>query len=295
MMKKNIFMFLVFALGITNLYSQVGINTDSPKGVLHIKNSPTSENNGILVTSDENDGIILSIESDNNHPSASINLGSTNKAFKPNSVKLVDSRGASAGNPIKNPTDGMVVYNTNSAGSVPYNVVPGLYTYNASEGLWMNCISESSINTKFQNFILASPLSLPTVSSFSDIENYGVLSLQQEGSFTPTNYIEVKSEAAYILSVNLSGSVLGTPSSYYKRMGIYVAAVLLNDDGSKTLLDIAEINPAAYNGNNRKVTYPLILGFNAKQGSRISLLVSSYTGPSWTLLQNETSVVFWKI
>lgn len=294
-MKKYFTGVLFFIIGTSSLYSQVGINTESPEGVLHIKSNPSSENNGVLIDSDGNEGIIIAID-DDRHPSASVSLGASNKAFVPNCVALTDARGTATGvnNPIKNPVDGMVVYNTSRSGAAPNNVIPGLYVYNASQNRWIYCIIESSTNKEFQRLTLSSPLTLPTVSSYSDIESYAVLNLI-DGASMQTDFIEVKSEAAFALSINLSGTITGTPRSDYQRMGIYVAAVLLNNDGSKTILDIAEINPAAFNGSNRKVTYPLVLGFNAKRGNRISILISSYSGPTWTLLPNETSVVFWKI
>lgn len=298
-MKKIIFCGLLFVFSAYSLYSQVGINAVSPEGALHIKSlTLPADNKGVLVGSDGSDGLSVSIN-DVEHPSASVSLGANNKAFIPNSVALVDARGNAAGNPIKNPVDGMVVYNTARGGEVPNNVIPGLYVFNSTLNKWMYCLTESS-NRQTKIYTLYSELTLPTTKLYNSANGtagFAPLNLVAVGASTPTNYIEVMSDAAYAMMLTLSGAIPSVSS--FQKMTIYVAAVSLKSDGTvDKVLDIAEIDPTAFSQGSRTggVTYPLTLGFDAHRGERISVRIASYEGtPSWTLKPGETSIVFFKI
>lgn len=297
-MKKYFFCNILLIFSIYTLHSQVGVNTESPGGALHVKSRTLpAGNNGVLVGSDGNDGISVAID-DTSHPSASVSLGASNKAFMPNLVALVDARGNAVGNPIQNPVDGMVVYNTARAGTVPDNVTPGLYVYNANENRWLYCITEESSRVNY-SFTLADALSLKRMATYSNtnfLDNSDALELITGTSLSANSIIEIGSDAAYAVALNLSGSIPNSTGSSYQRMVVYAAVVLLNNDGTKTILDIAQINPAGFNGSDRKVTYPVTLGFNARRGDRISILISALNvGPVWTLLPGETLVVFWKV
>ncbi len=298
-MKKIISCGLLFLFCIYSLYSQVGINVKSPEGALHIKSQTLpAENKGVLVGSDGSDGLSLSIN-DAQYSSASVSLGANNKAFIPNSVALVDARGNASGNPIKNPVDGMVVYNTARGGEVPNNVIPGLYVFNGALNKWMYCLTESS-NKQTKIYTLYSELTLPNTGAYSatrETSDFAPLKLVAADSSTPIDYIEVKSDAAYAMMLTLSGSIAAVSS--FQRMIVYVAAVSLKNDGTvDKVLDIAEIDPTAFPQGSRNggVTYPLTLGFDAHRGERISIRVASYTGTTaWTLKPIETSIVFFKI
>jgi hypothetical protein len=302
-MKRIIFCGLVFVSSVYSLYSQVGINTESPEGTLHIK-SPLlpAGNKGVLVGNDSDDGISVAID-DTSHPSASVSLGANNKAFMPNSVALVDARGNAAGNPIKNPVEGMVIYNTVRAGNVPDNVIPGLYVFNAVQNRWMYCIIGLASGRDVRSYTLDAQLPVPLATGYSvaNLTNdYGVFNLVPVGSSSATSsdYIEVRSDASYAMMLTLSGAI--SPVSSFQRMVVYVVAVLLKNDGSvDRILDIAEINPVAFPQGSRNggATYPVTLGFEAHRGDRISIRVASYTGNNaeWTLFPDETSVIFFKI
>ncbi len=277
-------------------YSQVGINTKSPEGILQIKGDPLSTKKGVLVENDGSGGISVAID-DEIHSSSSISLGANNKAFLPNRVALTDSRGTGAGinNPIKKPVDGMVVYNTSMAGSPPNNVIPGLYVFNASKNKWLYYATQSLSEQGYRSFSLSTALLVPTVSSYTNLNGYTPLSLKLDEASVASDIIDIEIEATYSMNISLVGTLTGTPSSNYSRMGVYIAAVLVANDGTKEILDIAEINPTAYKGLGRYATYPIVLGFSVKKGDRISLLISTYTNPKWTLLPDETSVVLWRI
>lgn len=283
------------------LYSQVGVNTENPKGILHIKSKtlPEINNDGVLVDNDGRDGISVSID-DVKRPSASVSLGATNKAFMPNNVALTDARGTGEGvnNPIKNPVEGMVIFNTNRAGVVPNNVVPGLYIFNATQNRWLYCLIGDNLEVNM--YSLRSELTLPEINySLSNfIADSRPLSIVSIGSSdSGIEFIEVQSDAAYAMMLTLSGSIASVNT--FKRMVAYVAVVLLNDDNTvNKVLDIAEINPVAFPQGNRSggVTYPLTLGFDAHRGEKISVRIAASIGVTkWTLQPKETTVVFFKI
>ncbi|MBD8387909.1 hypothetical protein [Dysgonomonas sp. BGC7] len=281
-------------------YSQVGINTESPEGILQIKSDPLSTTKGVLIDQDGNDGISVAIDDDIFYPSSSISLGGRNKAFMPNRVKLTDVRGTGAGisNPITNPVDGMMVYNTSMGGSPPNNVIPGLYVFNASKNRWIYLVAQSLGEQGYHSFSLSTALLVPTVASYTNLDGYAPLSLKLNGASTSSDIIEIGTEAAYSMNISLVGTVTAKNIprlESYSRMGVYIAVVSIADDGTKSILDIAEINPAAYKGTGRYATYPIVLGFGAKKGDKISLIISTYTSSIWTLLPDETSVVLWKI
>jgi hypothetical protein len=303
-MKKYILCSLLLIFCISPLYSQTGVNTETPEGALHIKSRTLPANNkGVLVGSDGNNGISIAIDNDG-HPSASVSLGANNKAFMPNRVALADARGNATGNPIKNPVDGMVVYNTARAGNVPDNVIPGLYVFNAGQNRWMYCITGSVGNKEARLYTISSSLTLPTTEVYTSANGttgYAALSLVPVGSSAaPVNYIDIVSNSAYAMMITLSGSIPSVSPASFQRLVVYVAAVLLKNDGSvDRILDIAEINPVAFDtsvsGRTGGVTYPLTLGFDAQRGDRISIHIASARGAAWTLLSGETSIIFFKI
>ncbi|MEY8760125.1 hypothetical protein [Chryseobacterium tongliaoense] len=61
---------------------------------------------------------------------ASLDLGSSNKGLLPNRVALASTN---VPNPLTAHVEGMVVYNTATAGTAPNNVAPGLYYNNGSQ------------------------------------------------------------------------------------------------------------------------------------------------------------------
>ena len=106
----------IFSLSVLN--TQVGINTKTPLGVLHIDHKSDTDAGGtinlkddVIIASDGSSGANLSI---GGAPitGASIALHSANKRFIPNRVELISSLDIAT---IPLPEKGMVVYNTKSA------------------------------------------------------------------------------------------------------------------------------------------------------------------------------------
>lgn len=299
--KANLLFALYTALFLCNsITAQVGINTQNPKGMFHIVTNPANTvSHDVLFEDDKNGGISITVGGEIT-PSASISLNATNKAFIPNIVSLNDARGTGSEipNPIKKPVNGMVVYNNKIAGIPPNNVVPGLYVFSSSENRW-NYITtaESNHQGMITSFFLANNFAIPILNSYNDFLTAGQsMPLKSSSSSEVSNFINISSEAAYAVSLDLFGSIpdIATQTGY-TRMVVYAAVILTDENNQKQILDTAEICPPAYNGTNRKVTYPLTLGFNAKPGDKISILVGALnSSPVWTLLP-ETSVVIWKV
>ncbi len=67
--------------------------------------------------------------------SAKLEVFATDKGFLPPRVALTATNSAS---PISNPANGLMVFNTASAGASPFNVVPGYYYWDGVGGRWVS-------------------------------------------------------------------------------------------------------------------------------------------------------------
>ena len=77
------------------------------------------------------------------HTSAKLEVNATDKGFLPPRVALTATNVAS---PISSPANGLLVYNTATAGTTPNNVTPGYYFWNTNSWLRMLIPSDSSNN-----------------------------------------------------------------------------------------------------------------------------------------------------
>ncbi|MFZ9302895.1 MAG: hypothetical protein ACO239_05960 [Sediminibacterium sp.] len=68
-------------------------------------------------------------------PSAKLEVASNNKGFLPPRIQLTATNSAS---PISNPANGLLVFNTVTAGSNPFQVVPGYYYWDATGQQWVS-------------------------------------------------------------------------------------------------------------------------------------------------------------
>lgn len=67
--------------------------------------------------------------------SAKLEVSATNKGFLPPRVVLTATNSAS---PITNPANGLMVFNTVTAGTNPYQVVPGYYYWDGTGQQWIS-------------------------------------------------------------------------------------------------------------------------------------------------------------
>lgn len=69
------------------------------------------------------------------HASAKLEVASTTQGFLPPRVALTATNSAS---PVSNPANGLMVFNTTSAGASPFNVVPGYYYWDGTGQRWVS-------------------------------------------------------------------------------------------------------------------------------------------------------------
>ncbi|CAI8813467.1 tail fiber protein [Chryseobacterium sp. IT-36CA2] len=137
-MKKKLII-LTAIVSSAFVFSQVGINTTNPQGTLHVdgaKDNPATgtptaaqQLNDFTVTNTGNVGIGTTTPNSN----AALDVTSPNKGVKLPSVALVATNNSS---PLSAHIGGMIVYNTATAGTVPNNVIPGLYVNDGTK--WVN-------------------------------------------------------------------------------------------------------------------------------------------------------------
>jgi hypothetical protein len=75
--------------------------------------------------------------------SAKLEVASTNQGFLPPRIALTATNAAS---PVTSPAIGLLVYNTESAGTTPNNVTPGYYYWNGSLWVRLNGPSDTAAN-----------------------------------------------------------------------------------------------------------------------------------------------------
>ena len=85
--------------------------------------------------------VIISSDNSSAHPSAMLEVKSTDKGFLPPRVALT---AITAADPVVTPAVGLLVYNTASAGTTPDNVIPGYYYWNGT--IWISLAPPQGTN-----------------------------------------------------------------------------------------------------------------------------------------------------
>lgn len=120
--------------------------------------------------------------------SAKLEVASSNKGFLPPRVQLTATNSP---NPIASPANGLMVFNTVTAGSNPFQVVPGYYYWDGTGQKWVSlsttvgnvqnqAIYRSTSNTAALNAVSSWSSSFNTIAS-------GDLSVSSSTSFTLSN------------------------------------------------------------------------------------------------------------
>ena len=148
-------LFYLFILITTGTYAQTGIGTTTPNA------------------------------------SAKLDVSASDKGFLPPRVALTASNAAS---PITSPANGLLIYNTATAGTSPNNVIPGYYFWNGSA--WINMIGSTTSSTITGN------------GTTSTIANFGSVINEQTSNYTLTN-----SDNGEIVIINSSSATTITVPS----------------------------------------------------------------------------------
>jgi len=118
-----VFLFSAFTL---NLRAQVGIGTATPSSKLEVVGAGTTSATTALIVGNAS-STIFSVRND-----GLVEVASTTQGFLPPRVALTATNAAS---PISSPATGLLVYNTQTAGSSPNQVTPGYYFWNGTAWL----------------------------------------------------------------------------------------------------------------------------------------------------------------
>ena len=126
------------------------------------------------------------------NPSAKLEVASSSQGFLPPRVALTASNAFSPIVGTAANATGLVVYNTNTAGIAPNNVIPGYYFWNGTA--WINLIGSTTASTLTGNG------STSTITNFSSVIN------EQSTGFTLGNadngkIIVINSSAAQTITV----------------------------------------------------------------------------------------------
>lgn len=122
------------------------------------------------------------------NPSAKLEVASSNQGFLPPRIALTATNQAS---PVSNPANGLMVFNTVTAGSSPFQVVPGYYYWDGTGQKWVSlsttvgnvqnqAIYRSTSNTNALNAVST------WSSSFNNIAS-GDMSIGSSTTFTLSN------------------------------------------------------------------------------------------------------------
>lgn len=121
-------------------------------------------------------------------PSAKLEVASTNKGFLPPRVQLTAINSAS---PISNPANGLLVFNTVTAGSNPFQVIPGYYYWDGTGQQWVSLsttvgnVQNQAIFRSTTNTAAVTPISTWS-SSFNNISS-GDLTIGSNTTFALSN------------------------------------------------------------------------------------------------------------
>ncbi len=161
------------------------------------------------------------------HASAKLEVASTDKGFLPPRVALTSTNLAS---PINSPANGLMVFNTSTAGSIPNQVTPGYYYWDGVNSKWVRLEDKAD---NFGNHIATENIRLNGYFLSNDGGNEGIR-VDNSGNVgigiaIPIVPLEVNG-AVNANTLSLSNSAIGTSS-----------LVLRNGDAAASFTDVPQI------------------------------------------------------
>lgn len=159
--------------------------------------------------------------------SAKLDVTSTNKGFLPPRIALTALNSAS---PVTNPATGLLIFNTETIGSIPNQVTPGYYYWDGVNSKWVQLEDKADNlgnHTATDNIRLnGNYLSNDGGSEGIRVDNAGKVGI---GTATPTTALDVNG-TVNANTLNLYNSTIGVPS-----------LVLRNGDAASSFSDISQI------------------------------------------------------
>lgn len=312
--------FIITILLIANCLfakSQVGINTNTPKGVFNISTNGSTSSNGNLIMRVNSNGeanLILGNVDETLTENVSLFLNDPNKGLLLNNVSLKSIDDTET---VPDPTNGMLVYNNNisdSSVSSLLSVSPGLY-FNQDK-FWRRLFTVvGSINTNTTAYIR----DLGTISSASAIGT--------GNTYQPTTYITNIDTGAgavslYTRTPSSGNTEKGTSSFEIPESGNYVfifrwyghpysrsTNIITDYNYYAYLFKTGETTPLCYTlvkpwlTSNFSTSFSIMTPPTLEKGDMIEIRIGQETlgtAAEWRLIShantsaNRTSLVFFK-
>lgn len=302
-MKKiryNISLVILSSFFFSLLQAQVGINTKNPQGIFNVDSKGNNPDTGVASSLEMLDDVVVDINSASGinvsvggkvpvNSSAQLALLDPNKAILLNRVALTGLRDITT---IPNPSEGMLVYNTSTAGSFPDNITPGYHYFDGA--VWYKWMYGKVGSELSQHDLLENCSSGPVV---------GLNDVNAPMSATLANFgtIQIKEKGVYIFSLRLYGISTPNSSGAYPTIFTRTVAYLYMMKNGSTKLDSMEIN-VPYSGggsaHTATITLQTLLDKDDIVTFRFAHVATRY---GWQLISNaglranKTSLIYWKI
>jgi hypothetical protein len=162
--------------------------------------------------------------------SAKLDVTATNKGFLPPRVSLTSTTDVAT---IASPATGLIVYNTNTAGAAPNNVIPGYYYYNGSA--WINFIA-SNTSTGLTNDQTSTSYTLTSADNGKVIilNNVSAITLNVPYFFVGFNCMILQKGAGQVtLTINGTTTNIYNRYNFTKTAGQYSILTLVCTEANK--------------------------------------------------------------
>lgn len=278
----KIYIILIILVFTSIAKAQIIINKDTSKSQFIINSA-----NQFEISSNNNNQTVWNIgKAVSTTSSAQIELAATNKAFLINRVKLTSVQDRVT---IPDPKEGMMTYNTNTAGTYPDNVVPGLFYM--SENIWWR-ISDIDPQTSQEVRLL----DLQSNTTSNAVAASSAQAQWSNAKILPIGSISIDKAGTYTFSIRLYGTSSNTTSTYIRGVG-YLYLVKNNS----SLIDFQEVI-IPFAPSQAVITYTIVLMSPIlSAGDQITLRLATPSGsPTITLISHlglradKTSLIYWK-
>jgi hypothetical protein len=297
---KTIHYILIACLYATCAQAQVGINLGNPQTIFHIDAGSNNSTTGLPTSTQQLDDFVITTDNNgsvnvgigiipSNNSNTQLQLAATNKALLLNRVSLASMKDLLT---VPNPTAGMFVYNTSTAGIYPNNVIPGIYYFNGQ--VWSRIETGSKTSASNMRDLVSNTKSIQTTSINNGI---GVAAKADFGT------IKITEQGVYTFSLRLYGLCRvptgSTSTANFTRSTIYLYLTKNAGNTAADVIDMFEINTPLFK-NNVAFTYTALLRGEFEKNDIVNIKIAHYGTFIWELYNNpglranKTSLIFWQ-
>lgn len=314
----RIIILLIAGLNILYLHGQVGINTENPKGALHIDGLGNTPASGVIPKVQKSDDLSIHSSSGSMNvgigtipedaSGAQLELGGVNSAFLPNRVALLDILDKVT---VPDPEDGMIVYNTTT--NLAIGLMPGLYSYYG--GKWNRILEKDVVS----------------VIEYRDLW-VGAATGNGNGTFTPGSHADAYLDPSRCSTMFWMDPATGVRNQQYITLSetgsyaftfrfyliqsangtgralLYLWAMQGNNTTQANVYDVAELNFPAFAESsvaNRRMTATVTLSVTGNKGDQVCFRLGRTTtsgirygspvAAPGQIIGQKTSLIFWKL